>query len=39
LTGRTLTGAALVLAGIVMAELKGPAPAAPEEATAGPELP
>lgn len=36
LTGRTLTGAALVLAGILMAELKGPAPAAPEAATTGP---
>jgi drug/metabolite transporter (DMT)-like permease len=36
LTGRTIAGAGLVLAGIVMAELKGPAPAAPEEATAGP---
>jgi drug/metabolite transporter (DMT)-like permease len=35
LTGRTLTGSALVLAGIVMAELKGPAPAAPEAATTG----
>jgi drug/metabolite transporter (DMT)-like permease len=37
LTGRTMTGAALVLAGILMAELKGPAPAAPEAATTGPE--
>jgi drug/metabolite transporter (DMT)-like permease len=35
-TGRTFAGAALVLAGIVMAELKGPAPAAPEAATTGP---
>ncbi len=36
LTGRTLAGAALVLAGILFAELKGAAPAAPEEATPGP---
>jgi drug/metabolite transporter (DMT)-like permease len=36
LTGRTIAGAALVLAGIVMAELKGPGPAAPEAATTGP---
>ena len=35
LTGRTIAGAALVLAGIVIAELKGPAPAAPEAATTG----
>ncbi len=39
LTGRTLAGGALVLTGILVAELKGPAPAAPEEATAGPEVP
>ena len=36
LGGRTVIGAGLVLAGIVMAELKGPAPAAPEAATTGP---
>jgi drug/metabolite transporter (DMT)-like permease len=28
--GRTLIGAALILAGILLAELKGPAPAVPE---------
>ncbi len=32
LGARTLAGAALVLAGILLAELKGPAPAAPESA-------
>jgi drug/metabolite transporter (DMT)-like permease len=31
--GRSLVGAALVLAGILVSELKGPAPAAPESAT------
>jgi drug/metabolite transporter (DMT)-like permease len=32
LTGRILTGAALIFAGIILAELKGSAPAAPESA-------
>lgn len=36
LTSRTLAGAGLILAGIILAELKGPAPAAPEAATTGP---
>ena len=36
LSGRAILGAALVLAGILAAELKGPAPVAPEAAAPGP---
>ncbi len=36
LSGRAILGAALVLAGILAAELKGPVPTAPEGATTGP---
>jgi drug/metabolite transporter (DMT)-like permease len=36
LSGRAILGAALVLAGILAAELKGPAPTAPEGAAPGP---